>query len=94
MTADLAIQQGLSTEQGAYVSATTTDGPAAAAGITEGDVIVAVDGRTVRTPEDLGSILDTIRPNTTVDVEIVGSSGERRTIQVTVAERPLPVDIP
>jgi S1-C subfamily serine protease len=94
VTADLALQQGLSTDQGAYVSATTSDGPAAGAGITEGDVIVSIDGRAVNSPEDLGSILDSIRPDTTVPVEVVGSSGERRTIQVTLAERPLPVDIP
>jgi len=29
-----------------------------------------------------------------VPVEIVGPSGEQRTIQVTLAERPLPVNIP
>ena len=62
VTADLAVQLDLSVDQGAYVSATTNDGPAAAAGIGEGDVIVAVDGREVRTAEDLGSILDSIRP--------------------------------
>ena len=45
VTADLAVQHDLSVDQGAYVSATTNDGPAAAAGIGEGDVIVAVDGR-------------------------------------------------
>ncbi len=94
VTGDLAVQQELSVDQGAYVSATTNDGPAAAAGIVEGDVIVAVDGRTVNSPEDLGSILDSIRPDTTVPVEIVSPSGEQRTIQVTLAERPLPVDIP
>ena len=60
-----------------------------APGIGEGDVIVAVDGRTVNSPDDLGSILDSIRPDTTVPVEIVGPSGEQRTIQVTLAERPL-----
>ena len=94
VTGDLAVQQELSVDQGAYVSATTNDGPAAGAGIVEGDVIVAVDGRTVNSPDDLGSILDSIRPDTTVPVEIVSPSGEQRTIQVTVAERPLPVDIP
>ena len=94
VTADLAVQQELSVDQGAYVSATTTDGPAAGAGIVEGDVIVAVDGRTVNSPEDLGSILDSIRPDTTVPVEVVSPSGEQRTIQVTLAERPLPVEIP
>jgi S1-C subfamily serine protease len=57
-------------------------------------VIVSVDGRTVNSPDDLGSILDSIRPDTTVPVEIVGPSGDQRTIQVTLAERPLPVNIP
>ncbi len=51
-------------------------------------MIVAVDGREVRTAEDLGSILDSICvPDTTVPVEIVDPSGEQRTIQVTLAER-------
>ena len=57
-------------------------------------MIVSIDGRAVSSPEDVGSILDSLRPGTTVSVELADPAGERRTIEVTLAERPLPVDIP
>jgi S1-C subfamily serine protease len=39
------------------VIATTADGPAQHAGIKDGDVIVAIDGKTVTNADDLASIL-------------------------------------
>jgi S1-C subfamily serine protease len=94
VTPQLATQQGLSVDSGAFVVATTSDGPAQDAGIAEGDVIVAVDGQDVSTAEDLGSILGEIEPGTPVQIEIVGSTGDRRTIDVTLGTRPLPAEIP
>jgi serine protease Do len=94
VTSDLAFQLELSVESGAYVVATTADGPAAGAGIGEGDVIVAVDGRDVGSSEELGSVLGELSPGDQVDVELVGSDGSRRTIEVTLGTRPLPIDLP
>jgi S1-C subfamily serine protease len=94
VTPQLAAQQGLAVDQGAFVVATTSDGPAQAAGIAEGDVIVSIDGKDVSTAEDLGAILAEIRPGTAVQIDIVGSSGDHRTVDVTLGTRPLPAEIP
>ncbi len=92
VTPDLAFQFGLSVESGALVLATLTNGPAAEAGIDEGDVIVEVDGRGVEAAEDLGRVLDDLRPGDEVEVRVVASDGEERTITVDLGTKPLPTE--
>lgn len=94
ITADLQLQQGIAAESGAYVVGTLADGPAADVGIGEGDVIVSVNGQAVRSPENLGTVLDGLLPGDTVSIELVETGGHTRTVEVTLATRPLPVDIP
>jgi S1-C subfamily serine protease len=94
ITAALRLQQGIDVESGAYVVGTLADGPAADVGIGEGDVIVSIDGRVIRTPENLGSVLDGLAPGDTVSIELVEDGGNTRTVEVRLATRPLPVDIP
>ncbi len=94
VTSDLAFQLNLSVDSGAYVVATTADGPAASSGIREGDVIVAVDGQEVASSEDLGTVLSDLSPGDRVTVEVVGTDGTERSLEVTLGSRPLPVDLP
>jgi serine protease Do len=92
VTPDLAFQLGLPVETGALVLATLSDGPAAAAGIREGDVIVEVDGNPVEAATDLGRVLDTLRPGDEVEVRVIGSDGQERTLSVTLGTKPLPTE--
>jgi S1-C subfamily serine protease len=94
ITSDLKFQQGLDVETGAYVVGTLADGPAADVGIGEGDVIVSIDGRAIASPSDLGDVLDSLAPGDTVSVDLVESGGRTRTVEVELAARPLPVEIP
>jgi serine protease Do len=94
VTAGLAVQFGLSVNQGAYVVGTTSDGPAQAAGIQQGDVIVSIDGHTIASVDDLGTVLDGLKPGAQVSVQVVASDGKQRTIQVTLGTRPLPTQLP
>jgi serine protease Do len=94
VTPDLRFQQNLSVETGAFVVGTLADGPAAAAGIGEGDVIVGLNGEAVDSPEDLGSVLDGLKPGDAVSVELAEPEGGTRTVEVELAARPLPVEIP
>jgi S1-C subfamily serine protease len=94
VTADLAVQFGLSVDQGAYVVGTTGDGPAETAGIIQGDVIVNVDGHAIDSADQLGTVLDGLKPGTRVAVQLVGNDGTQRTIEVTLGTRPLPTQFP
>lgn len=90
VTADMAFQFDIAVDEGAYVLATTNDGPAQSAGIAEGDVIVGVDGQAIASSEDLGRVLETLQPGQTIPVEIVGADGAARTVDVELGTRPLP----
>ncbi len=93
VTPDMAYQLSLQVEQGAYVIATTQGGPAADAGIKSGDVIVSVDGNTVTSAEDLGTILAKLQPGDSVTV-VVNRDGQEQSIDVTLDARPMPTDLP
>jgi S1-C subfamily serine protease len=94
VTPAMAFQLGLKVQQGVYVVATTSGGPAEQAGINQGDVIVAVNGTSVKTSDDLGSNLDALAPGQTASVEVVTPSGSHTTIGVTLGSRPLPAQLP
>jgi len=82
--------------RGALVEKVIPGGPAAAAGLVaasgqqEGDVVVAVDGRSLKTPRDL---LDTVAAHQVGDELslLVYRGGEYRTVRVSLALTP-PVD--
>jgi serine protease Do len=92
VTSDLAFQLGLATDQGAFVLATLANGPAADAGIRQGDVIVEVDGSPVEGATSLGRVLEDLQPGDEVEVRVVGSSGDDRTASVRLGTRPLPTE--
>jgi putative serine protease PepD len=60
-------------------------GPAEAAGIKPGDVIVAVDGKETPTPEALGAVLADLKPGDKVPVTI-NRGGAEQDLQVTLGE--------
>ena len=93
LTPAMAQQLGTTTQNGAYVIGTTKGGPADAAGMKSGDVIVSVDGKTVANAPDLGDILGGLQPGTSVPV-VVDRGGQQVTLDVTLAARPLPSQLP
>jgi len=76
------------------VIVTTAGGPAQHAGIKSGDVVVAVDGKAVTSADDLSTILAGLRPGQSISVDLVSSSGARRSVHVTLGARPLPTQFP
>jgi serine protease Do len=94
VTSDLAFQLNLTVTEGAYVVDTPNDAPAQAAGINAGDVIVGIDGNKVATADDVGRILESLNAGQKVAVEVVGTDGTRRTVDVTLAARPGPAQLP
>ena len=82
---------GLTSESGAVVSAVAEDGPAAAAGMLPGDVIVAYNGEPLDDTRDLQGRVVATRPGTTVPVDVV-RNGETVTLDVTVEQLDLDVE--
>jgi serine protease Do len=80
---------GLPDTDGLLIRDVADDGPAARAGITQGDLITAAAGHPIRTPDDLFDALQAAQGGT-IELTIVRGSGEERTIVVTFADRPQP----
>jgi S1-C subfamily serine protease len=74
-------------EAGLLVAAVTPDSPAAAAGLLVGDVILALDGHQVESPEDLFDLLLGDRVGSGVQLDIL-RGGVTRQLPITVGERP------
>ena len=92
----------LEAEEGLLVQDVVASGPASRAGIRGGDQIVELNGvqvilggdvitklddREVRTEDDVRSVLEDLKPGDEIAVELL-RDGERRTVQVTLGDRP------
>ena len=85
LTKESADAFGLKQANGALVNGVEKDGPSAKAGIETGDIILKVDGRDVRSSNDLPRIITAIRPGTKITLT-VWRKGAQKDIAVTVAE--------
>jgi len=72
---------------GALVREATAGGPAAAAGVRAGDLIVSVGGTAVREPDDVAAAIQDRRPGQRIALEIERGA-DRRSLEVELAARP------
>jgi Do/DeqQ family serine protease len=91
VTADIAASLGLARPAGVLVNGLDPRSPAAAAGLRIGDVIVAVNGRTVDEPEALRYRIATLPVGSRVILKVARGGGER---EVAVVVGPPPEDPP
>ncbi|MEO7318465.1 MAG: Do family serine endopeptidase [Chthoniobacteraceae bacterium] len=89
MSEDLAKEFKIEGDKGALVGGFPKDGnsPAQKAGIKEGDVVVAVDGKQVEGREDLIKIVSSKSPGTEVSVKLL-RDGKETVVPVKLGERP------
>jgi S1-C subfamily serine protease len=98
VTAQIAKELNLPVKQGALVQSVVANGPAKKAGLrggsgstggiaAGGDLIVKVDGRTVKTPDDVANAIAGKRPGDRVSVEYYRGN-DRKTASVTLGKRP------
>ncbi|HEY7692429.1 MAG TPA: trypsin-like peptidase domain-containing protein [Gaiellaceae bacterium] len=73
---------------GALIAGVLTGGPADAAGLVEGDVITAIDGQAVSTPNAIASLLLSEKPGQHVTVSFVDQSGVAGTASVVLGSGP------
>jgi len=77
------------TRQGAIVRRVTEESPAQAAGLSQGDLITAIDGDPIEGPRDLVDAVAEHQPGDRVTLTIVASGEEEeREVEVTLAEHP------
>jgi len=82
---DIAESFGMETPRGALIAGVTEDGPAEAAGIRSGDIVLSFDGRDVESMRELPRIVAETEIGRRVDVVIL-RDGEEMTIPVDVAQ--------
>jgi S1-C subfamily serine protease len=88
VTPAVARAQGLPVTAGVLLDDTVADSPARTAGLRKGDVIVAVDGKAIRTMDDLGDAIDRARrPGDTI-VAAVARGREQVDVAVTLGAWP------
>ncbi len=85
VTEEIADGLGLDAPRGALVAAVTEDGPAAAAGVQTGDVILSFNGQEVEEMRALPRIVAETRIDATVPMTVWRKNEERR-LRVTVGE--------
>ena len=84
---DIADSLGLTGTKGALVSEAQDNSPGKAAGIKAGDVIVAVDGKTVDGPRELAKIIGNTAPGKDVEVTL-WRDGKSEAVKLTLGELP------
>jgi serine protease DegQ len=87
VTREVADELGLDEASGVVVLAAIDGGPAANAGLRDGDVIVAIDNARIETVEDLFAELRQRKPGAQVRLTII-RGGRRQEVTVTLADRP------
>jgi Do/DeqQ family serine protease len=91
LTPELAQQFGLKDARGAIVGDVTSGGPGDKAGLKQGDVITAIDGKHVEGADDLTMDVISHAPGSTVTLDVM-RNGKPVQVHVTLGQRPGGVD--
>jgi Do/DeqQ family serine protease len=87
VTSEIAKGLGLRDVRGALVDSVEASGPAAKAGLEQGDVIAKVDGQVVEDSNQLRNRVSAMVPGTAVTVDVIRHDSERQ-FKVTLGELP------
>ena len=87
VTSDVADALGLKQAAGALVTEPQSGSPAAKAGVKAGDVIVSIDGGTIKDSRELAQKVGTMSPGSSVKLGLI-RDGSQQTVNVTLAQMP------
>ncbi len=88
LTADLAHTFGYRGSTGMFVSSVVKDGPAEAAGLHRGDIVLELNGRPMHNSNEFRNSIARSIPGTTVHLNVFRLGDERR-VALTLGKRPL-----
>jgi membrane-associated protease RseP (regulator of RpoE activity) len=92
ITPEIAAQEGITGTTGALVREVVADGPAAQAGLKQGDVVIAVNGQPVDEKNDLRARVAEFKPDDEVTLTVVKGTAngptDQRDVKVKLGERP------
>jgi serine protease Do len=91
-TAELAEAQGMTGQKGAIVSDTVPGGPSARAGLMSGDVVVAINGVSVKTSTELTREVAKGKPGDALKLDVI-REGKHRIVEVRSGIRPSEKDL-
>ncbi len=83
--AEIASQLQLAVDQGALIVSIVANGPAAMAGLRQGDVVVQVGNMAVTSASSLDNALYAYEPGQTVSMQVYRGS-QKLTVEVTLGE--------
>ncbi len=83
----IASQFGLADKSGVLINSVFDNSPAKEAGLIRGDVIRAINGKTINTPDELQNIVTHIEPKTIIKLLIIRNKKEM-TVSLTAGETP------
>ncbi|WP_298440902.1 DegQ family serine endoprotease [uncultured Ferrimonas sp.] len=87
LTSETAKLFGLNTKHGAYISQVVSDSAADDAGLQAGDIITALNGKKIRTFQELRAKIATMGAGAKVKLKLI-RDGDTRTVKVTLNEAP------
>jgi serine protease Do len=85
VTKEMAKPLGLPEAKGALVRSVERDGPAAAAGVRPGDVIVGFNGTAIEKSDELSHLVSRTKPGSKVAIEVL-RDGKQQSLNVTVGQ--------
>jgi serine protease Do len=83
---------GIDRNRGTLIRSVTPGGPAARAGIQQGDVVISVAGSPITPDATLAYLISQQPIGARVPVELI-RQGQRRTVTIAIAERPSPAEL-
>jgi serine protease Do len=86
-TTEMAEAQGMGEQKGAIVSDLVPNGPSARAGLVPGDVVVSINGQTIKSSSELTRQVAKAKPGDVLKLDVV-RDGKRRAVEVHSGVRP------